>query len=188
MGPDLPWRPRVGTGRPGRARPGDVEHAAQEPPQTTPAPRGGLGDELRIVDATQEPAIVERFLDLEAAGWKGDRSRGGEARRVVPGAVAWFTQVVEVYRERGEAYVLRVGPPGAPVYLAVRVRRDGVVFSVSDAYDPDWSAYSPGAWGRLLETRYLAAWRRPSWSTAAPTRAGTPRRRCSTPTGSTWSR
>ncbi|MNW62977.1 hypothetical protein D3C74_411410 [compost metagenome] len=63
---------------------------------------------------------------------------------------------METYRERGEAHVLRVGPAGAPVYLAVRVRRDGVVFSISDAYDPAWSAHSPGAWGRLLGMRLLA--------------------------------
>lgn len=115
-----------------------------------------LGHELRIVDATDEPDVVEQFLDLEAAGWKGDRAKGGEARRVVPGAAAWFTGLVEAYRERGEAHVLRVGPAGAPVYLAVRVRRDGVVFSISDAYDPAWSAHSPGAWGRLLGMRLLA--------------------------------
>ncbi|MFF2622096.1 GNAT family N-acetyltransferase [Oerskovia jenensis] len=115
-----------------------------------------LGQELRIVDATDEPGIVDQFLDLEAAGWKGDRSKGGEARRVVPGAAEWFAGLVEAYRERGEAHVLRVGPPGAPVYLAVRVRRDGVVFSISDAYDPAWSAHSPGAWGRLLGMRLLA--------------------------------
>ncbi|MFJ2298197.1 GNAT family N-acetyltransferase [Oerskovia paurometabola] len=115
-----------------------------------------LGQELRIVDATAEPGIVEQFLDLEAAGWKGDRAKGGEARRVVPGAAEWFAGLIETYRERGEAHVLRVGPPGAPVYLAVRVRRDGVVFSISDAYDPAWSAHSPGAWGRLLGMRLLA--------------------------------
>lgn len=115
-----------------------------------------LGQELRIVDATDEPDVVEQFLDLEAAGWKGDRAKGGEARRVVPGAAAWFTGLVEAYRERGEAHVLRVGPAEAPVYLAVRVRRDGVVFSISDAYDPVWSAHSPGAWGRLLGMRLLA--------------------------------
>lgn len=115
-----------------------------------------LGQELRIVDATAEPGIVEQFLDLEAAGWKGDRAKGGEARRVVPGAAEWFMGLVETYRERGEAHVLRVGPPGAPVYLAVRVRRDGVVFAISDAYDPAWSAHSPGAWGRLLGMRLLA--------------------------------
>ena len=115
-----------------------------------------LGQELRIVDATDEPDVVEHFLDLEAAGWKGDRAQGGEARRVVPGAAEWFAGLVEAYRERGEAHVLRVGPPGAPVYLAVRVRRDGVVFSISDAYDPAWSAHSPGAWGRLLGMRLLA--------------------------------
>ncbi|WP_354509541.1 GNAT family N-acetyltransferase [Oerskovia enterophila] len=115
-----------------------------------------LGEELRIVDATAEPGIVEQFLDLEAAGWKGDRAQGGEARRVVPGAAPWFSGLVEAYRERGEAHVLRVGQAGAPVYLAVRVRRDGVVFSISDAYDPAWSAHSPGAWGRLLGMRLLA--------------------------------
>ncbi|MDF2846444.1 MAG: family N-acetyltransferase [Oerskovia sp.] len=115
-----------------------------------------LGQELRIVDATDEPDAVERFLDLEAAGWKGDRAQGGEARRVVPGAAEWFMGLVETYRERGEAHVLRVGPSGAPVYLAVRVRRDGVVFAISDAYDPAWSAHSPGAWGRLLGMRLLA--------------------------------
>ncbi|MFD6163568.1 GNAT family N-acetyltransferase [Oerskovia sp. NPDC060287] len=115
-----------------------------------------LGGELRIVDATAEPGIVEQFLDLEAAGWKGDRAKGGEARRVVPGAAEWFAGLVETYRERGEAHVLRVGPAGAPVYLAVRVRRDGVVFSISDAYDPAWSPHSPGAWGRLLGMRLLA--------------------------------
>lgn len=115
-----------------------------------------LGQELRIVDATDEPDVVEQFLDLEAAGWKGDRAQGGEARRVVPGAAEWFMGLVETYRERGEAHVLRVGPSGAPVYLAVRVRRDGVVFAISDAYDPAWSAHSPGAWGRLLGMRLLA--------------------------------
>lgn len=115
-----------------------------------------LGEELRIVDATSEPGVVEQFLDLEAAGWKGDRDRGGQARRVVPGAATWFAGLVEAYRERGEAHVLRVGPAAEPVYLAVRVRRDGVVFSISDAYAPAWSAHSPGAWGRLLGMRLLA--------------------------------
>lgn len=114
------------------------------------------GQELRIVDVTDEPDVVEQFLDLEAAGWKGDRAKGGEARRVVPGAAAWFTGLVEAYRERSEAHVLRVGAAAEPVYLAVRVRRDGVVFSISDAYDPAWSAHSPGAWGRLLGMRLLA--------------------------------
>ncbi|MHA7133377.1 GNAT family N-acetyltransferase [Oerskovia turbata] len=115
-----------------------------------------LGGDLRIVDVTAEPDVIEQFLDLEAAGWKGDRSRGGEARRVVPGAADWFTGLVEAYRERGEARVLRVGPEVEPVYLAVRVRRVGVVFAISDAYDPARSAASPGAWGRILGMRLLA--------------------------------
>lgn len=114
-----------------------------------------LGAEPVAVDAADDPGVVETFLDLEAAGWKGDPARGGEARRVVPGAAAWFGDALRHYLARGEAVLPRLGPAGSPAYLAVRVRRGATVYALSDAYDPALADGSPGAWGRLLGMRLV---------------------------------
>jgi hypothetical protein len=133
-----PWRTRVSGSRRSKLK------------RWTAGIEAAAGAPVRVRDAGADPAAVDRVLDLEAAGWKGDRSRHGGAVGTVPGADEWMAQVTTAFRAGSRLHVYLVEAGDTLVYGAVCLGAGSAVFGVLDAYADDLSRFSPGSVGRAL--------------------------------------
>jgi len=104
-----------------------------------------LGEEIATTDVAADPAGVEEFLALEAAGWKG-RAATAFARR--PGHDAFFRSVCTAARGQGSLQLLRLGGDGPAAAMKCNLRAGPGVFCFKIAYDEELARCSPGV---LLE-------------------------------------
>lgn len=114
---------------------------------------GAVGSELGVEDQGSNPEAIERFLDLEAAGWKGDAGREGHALRST-GHDTWFAAVADAFRadDRLTVCTLTAGP--RTIYLGVGFRVGDGAFSALDTYDERLAPYSAGTFGRIAEWKH----------------------------------
>ncbi|ANC32719.1 GNAT family N-acetyltransferase [Isoptericola dokdonensis] len=112
---------------------------------------------LAVRDAGGDPAALTRVLELESAGWKGDRTRRGSALRIIPGAEEWIQDVARAFSAREQLHVYLVEAGDRLVYGALCLGSGDGVFGVLDAYDDDLSAHSPGSVGRALVLDHVEA-------------------------------
>ncbi len=101
-----------------------------------------LGAPLEIVDLAEDAAAVEKFLALEASGWKG---RSGTALASMHGDAAFFRAICSSFRELGRLHLLSLQADGEPVAMACNLRAGQGVFCLKIAFDERWRRYSPGA-------------------------------------------
>jgi len=94
--------------------------------------------------------ILEEFLDLQAAGWKGAEHETGPRFRA-RGLEEWFRAVVQAFEGRGDLRALRLSANGATVYLAIAFRSGSGHFGFHDVYDERFVKSSPGAVGRVAQ-------------------------------------
>lgn len=114
-----------------------------------------VGGELSIEDRGDDPAAIDEFLDLQAAGWKGDASaRGGFAFRT-SGNDQWFTDVASQFREDNLLSVFELKHETTTVYMGVTLRSGGRRFGMQDAFNESFSKYRVGTLGRLAMMRYF---------------------------------
>lgn len=108
-----------------------------------------LAGPLQLEDRGDDPAAVDLFLDVEAAGWKGDPARGGQALRLDPARTRWFTEVTSAFRARRDLSILVLAAGGSTAYVDVTLRSGGASFGFLDTYDEKYSRFSAGAIGRV---------------------------------------
>jgi CelD/BcsL family acetyltransferase involved in cellulose biosynthesis len=114
------------------------------------------GGPLELSVHDDDPRMIEEFLDLQAAGWKGDDAlTGPQFRR--KGQEAWFRGVVDRFRADGDLRVLRLSAAGKTVYLAVYVVSGGRTFGFHDVFDEAFRKSSPGFVGRLAQLGHVLA-------------------------------
>jgi CelD/BcsL family acetyltransferase involved in cellulose biosynthesis len=113
---------------------------------------GALGEPLRVADRGADPVAIDDFLDLEAAGWKGDPGRGGHALRTI-GADGWFSAVADAFRADGRLRVTSVTSGSRTIALAVSLRAGHGLFGVLDCYDESLAKHGAGRLGRIAEWR-----------------------------------
>jgi hypothetical protein len=114
------------------------------------------GGPLELSVHDDDPRMIEEFLDLQAAGWKGDDAlTGPQFRR--KGQEAWFRGVVDRFRADGDLRVLRLSSAGKTVYLAVYVVSGGRAFGFHDVFDEAFRKSSPGFVGRLAQLGHVLA-------------------------------
>jgi hypothetical protein len=104
-----------------------------------------MADELgpvEILDRAADPAAVEEFLRLEAAGWKGTQ---GTALASNPAHAAWLREVCDGLRAAGrlELPVLTVG--GRTVAMACNFGAGDGCVHLRSAYDETLGEHRPGA-------------------------------------------
>lgn len=100
-----------------------------------------LGDAARLRDRGASPAAFQRFLALEAAGWKG---RAETAIGSDPAHAAFFRAVCDAPSATIQSHILELGVPDrAAAMLFVLVAGD-TAFAVKLAYDEALSAGAPG--------------------------------------------
>lgn len=113
---------------------------------------------LALHDVSADAAADDAFVALQAAGWKGDPARGGDALRLDPVAERWFREVVAGFRRDGDLAVLRLAAGGRTLWLGYGVRSGGAYFGFLDAYAEEHRRFSPGSIGRVaLFTAVLGA-------------------------------
>jgi hypothetical protein len=111
------------------------------------------GGAVTMTDRSDDPAAIEEFLELQAAGWKGRADRGGGALRIV-GYDAWFVETTTAFRADNDLSVFSLGSEMGTLYMAVALRSGGGLFGAQDAYDENFAQFSTGALGRLATLEY----------------------------------
>jgi hypothetical protein len=101
-----------------------------------------LGVAVRVVDRSEDVAARERFLALEAAGWKG---RAGTAMACRPRHADLFRATTAAFAARGRLQILSLEAGTRPIAMKWNLVAGGAVFHVKAAYDEGLSRYSPGA-------------------------------------------
>lgn len=84
----------------------------------------------------------EDFLELEAAGWKGDR---GTAMRSLPKVAAFARAAVEGLARDGACRIFTLRAGGASVAILVVFIAGGTATTWKIAYDETFAGFSPGA-------------------------------------------
>ncbi|MFC8923164.1 GNAT family N-acetyltransferase [Cellulosimicrobium sp. NPDC057127] len=106
-----------------------------------------LGAALEPTWATDAGA-VERFLALQAAGWKGHATEGGRALLLSDATASWFRDLARLAGP--DLRVLEVRSGATLVYSGVAIVRGDRAFFVLDAFDERSARWSPGSWGQVL--------------------------------------
>jgi CelD/BcsL family acetyltransferase involved in cellulose biosynthesis len=101
-----------------------------------------LGAPLATADLASDAGAVERFLELEASGWKG---RSGTAIASMRNDAEFFRAVCASFRELGRLHLLSLEAEGWPVAMALNLRAAEGIFCLKIAFDERWRRYSPGA-------------------------------------------
>lgn len=112
------------------------------------------GGPLVLTEHDSDPAIIEEFLDLQAAGWKGDESMTGPQFRR-KGQEAWFRAVADAFRRDGRLRVLRLSAGDRTVYIAVFFESGRRPFGFHDVFDEEFRKSSPGSVGRLAQLGHI---------------------------------
>ncbi len=109
---------------------------------------------LEMVEESEDPEAITRFLRLQNAGWKGDAAQDGKSFERT-GLDSWFRDVTASFRADGRLSVLSLRTPSRTVFTTVVLHSGSRGFGFHDAYDQELAAYSPGALGRLAELKAL---------------------------------
>lgn len=92
---------------------------------------------------------IDRFLRLEAAGWKG---RGGTAMASSPQAQRYFREMALAAQARGALHMLGLFLGDVPVALQCNLLAGTAGFAFKVAFDEAYATYSPGV---LLEVEAI---------------------------------
>ncbi len=115
-----------------------------------------LGAEIQWRDRSEDPAVIDDFLTLQAAGWKGDADQHGLAYRLT-GRDQWFREVTARARADGRLVAYEIYTDGSPLYIAVLMSAGPTIFGLQDAYDQTRAAHRVGNLGRVALTNWLAS-------------------------------
>lgn len=85
---------------------------------------------------------MDRFLTLEAKGWKGQR---GTALRAVPGERAFFTEICKGAQAQDKLHCLELTVDGSPIAMLTSFRAGRGLYTFKIAFDEDYARFSPGA-------------------------------------------
>ncbi len=105
---------------------------------------------VHVVDRAHEPAAWQRFLELEAAGWKGE---AGTALASRPSHAAFFLDMAARFANAGRLELPSLETDdGVVLAMALRLQAADGVFQLKITYDESYRRYGPG---RLLDVALL---------------------------------
>ncbi|MDX6670893.1 MAG: hypothetical protein QOI91_1256 [Solirubrobacteraceae bacterium] len=99
------------------------------------------GAEVQTVDLAGNPAAVDRFLALEASGWK---ARRGTALRSDPAHTAFFQQVCDAFAARGCLQLLSLRAGDATYAMLCSLVASDTLFEFKIAFDERFARCAPG--------------------------------------------
>lgn len=105
-----------------------------------------LGDDAPVVFREHRApadvmAALERFVELEALGWKG---AAGSAMKLNPNQGAFIRELFAARAARGQARVLELTVGDAPAAIGLVLQSGRQAWFYKIAYDERWSRCSPG--------------------------------------------
>jgi hypothetical protein len=166
---EVAWaRRRVGDGAVSRA-PGDDWPAVIDPVWRSPARRNALrregrklaeaagGGELIMRDVSDDPNALTRLIEMQAAGWKGDVSKGGAAIGLDPEREAFVRELSARFATSGDFLIYEFGTPSTVVSIVCLVVSNATAFAFYDAYDERFAAHSPGKLARIATVAHLTS-------------------------------
>ena len=101
-------------------------------------PGGDIGDQ------------IERFMALEASGWKG---KDGGAFAAKPGNLEFGRAVLGEAHRRGRLHMVGMDCEGRPLARRFSILAGEGSYAFKTAYDESYSAYSPGVLAELVNLR-----------------------------------
>lgn len=126
-----------------------------------------LGSPLEVVDRSADLAAVERFLRLEATGWKG---RQGTAMESHLGDAEYFRGLCDGFRADGRLQLLALEAGGRTAAMKCNLAAGSGLFCFKIAQDDELSRFSPGVQLEQANVAHFAEHRTERWmdSCAAP--------------------
>ncbi len=100
-----------------------------------------LGGELELVERAGDESAVEAFLELEAAGWKGER---GTALLCEPAGAGFLRAVCRAFAARGALQLLFLQADERLVAARLNLRAGDTIFCFKIAHEESLRRYSPG--------------------------------------------
>jgi CelD/BcsL family acetyltransferase involved in cellulose biosynthesis len=97
--------------------------------------------EIEVHDRAGDPEAIERFLDLEAAGWKG---RAGTAMAAVPGHADFFRELCRAFHSDGRLQLFELGTADRLVASKCNLIAGEGSYSFKIAFDEQFKRWSPG--------------------------------------------
>lgn len=91
---------------------------------------------------TDIDCMIDRFLRLEAKGWKGKR---GTALRVRPAEKRYFETICKAAYREGKLHVTELTLDGEAIAMLASFRAGEGLYTFKIGFDEAWSKYSPGA-------------------------------------------
>jgi hypothetical protein len=117
-----------------------------------------LGDSPSWLDRTAEASAVDDFIRLQAAGWKGDATRGGYAFGLNAARSGALREIVETFRAEDRLLIGSLVSGNEVLYLSISLRGVlGTWTTPFDAYDERFASIGVGRLGRLAVLRYLTS-------------------------------
>jgi len=104
-----------------------------------------LDEPVRLVDHAGEPGVVDRFLALEASGYKG---RGGTAILSDPHKPDYFRDVCAGFAAHGRLRILALEAGDTTLAMKCQMCAGDGVFELKVGFDERFATFSPGV---LLE-------------------------------------
>lgn len=99
-----------------------------------------LGAEVATIDRAGEDAAVDRFLAIEASGWKG----GGGAFASVPGHTEIFREICRGFSSVGRLQLLSLESSERAVAMKCNIVAGEWLFCFKIAFDDELARFSPG--------------------------------------------
>ncbi|MBC8443841.1 MAG: GNAT family N-acetyltransferase [Deltaproteobacteria bacterium] len=103
-------------------------------------------------DADEES--VERFLQIEHMGWKGDK---GTSLRSRPSHEAFFKEMIRDFRQKGKLFLTELSLDDIAIASTTNLISGGTGFAFKIGYHPDYAEMSPGLLNELEFIRYAPA-------------------------------
>jgi CelD/BcsL family acetyltransferase involved in cellulose biosynthesis len=117
------------------------------------------GGEVRISDRSGDRAAYERFLEIEAAGWRGP-SGTGTAMACRPGHAAFFTDMCERFASLGRLRLPVLESDDRIFALKSDLVAGDVLYHFKAAFDEQYARFSPGL---QLELASMEAFQSGGW-------------------------
>jgi CelD/BcsL family acetyltransferase involved in cellulose biosynthesis len=96
---------------------------------------------VTVRDDRDDPQAVERFLELEASGWKG---QAGTAMACNPAHAAFFTEMALAFAKSGRFRMLSLVSEDRTIAMRSDVVTGDATFGFKLAFDENLARYSPG--------------------------------------------
>lgn len=100
-----------------------------------------VGADIQFVDRSDDPEVIDTFVRLEGAGYKG---RNGIALAVHPDETAWFKDMCARFQAAGRLRVYTLEGAGQTLAVQLGLRADDGLFLLKLSYDEAFAKYTPG--------------------------------------------